>query len=133
LNIQQTTIALSTQNAEYVALSQSLRDLVPLREMLLDLAGTLSLGTDIPIVTRSKAFEDNAAALQFAVSGKLAPQNNHIATKYHWFRSHIHSDTNPDGWLQLEKVDTHNQAADIFTKNLQHDKFLKARLLLCGW
>jgi transposase InsO family protein len=129
----QTTIALSTQNAEYVALSQSLRDLVPIREMLLDLAGTLNIGTDIPIVTQSKAFEDNAAALQFALSGKLTPQNKHIATKYHWFRSHIRSDSNPDGWLQIEKVDTCNQAADIFTKNLQHEKFIKARLLLCGW
>jgi hypothetical protein len=129
----QTTIALSTQNAEYVALSQSLRDLVPIREMLLDLAGTLNIGTDIPIVTQSKAFEDNAAALQFALSGKLTPQNKHIATKYHWFRSHIRSDSNPDGWLKIEKVDTCNQAADIFTKNLQHEKFIKARLLLCGW
>lgn len=129
----QTTIALSTQNAEYVALSQSLRDLVPIREMLLDLAGTLNIGTDIPITTQSKAFEDNAAALQFAHTGKLTPQNKHIATKYHWFRSHIQSDSNPDGWLQIEKVDTNNQAADIFTKNLQHEKFVTARLLLCGW
>jgi hypothetical protein len=129
----QTTIALSTQNAEYVTLSQSLRDLVPICEMLLDLAGTSNTGTDIPITTQSKAFEDNAAALQFAHTGKLMPQNKHIATKYHWFCSHIQSDSNPDGWLQIEKVDTNNQAADIFTKNLQHEKFIMACLLLCGW
>jgi hypothetical protein len=41
--------------------------------MLLDLAGALNIGTDIPTVTQSKAFEDNAAALQFALSGKLTP------------------------------------------------------------
>jgi hypothetical protein len=37
----QSTIALSIQNAEYVALSQSLRELVSIRELLLDLVGTL--------------------------------------------------------------------------------------------
>jgi hypothetical protein len=59
----QTTIALSTQNAEYVALSQSLGELVNLRELLLDLMGTLGLGSEVKFETKSKAFEDNAAAL----------------------------------------------------------------------
>lgn len=129
----QSTIALSTQNAEYVALSQSLRELVSIRELLLDLVGTLGVGTDITFVTKSKAFEDNAAALQFAKTGKLTLQNKHIATKYHWFRSHIQSEFNPDGWLEIEKVESDKQAADIFTKNLSHEKFVAARKLLCGW
>jgi hypothetical protein len=101
--------------------------------MLLDLTGTLGLGTDIAFETRSKAFEDNAAALQFAKTGKLTLQNKHIATKYHWFRSHIRTESNPDGWLDIEKVESHQQAADIFTKNLTHEKFIAARKLLCGW
>jgi hypothetical protein len=129
----QTTIALSTQNAEYVALSQSLRELVHLRELLLDLMGTLGLGTDVAFETKSKAFEDNAAALQFAKTGKLTLQNKHIATKYHWFRSHLQSDSNPTGWLEIDKVESDQQAADIFTKNLTHEKFTAARQLLCGW
>jgi hypothetical protein len=129
----QTSTDLSTQNAKSVALSQSLRDLVPIREILFDLVGTLNIGIDIPIMTPSKNFEDNAAALQSTNFGKLLPQNKHIVSKYLWFRSHIQSDSNPDGWLQIEKVDTHNQAADIFTKNLQHEKFVKARRILCGW
>jgi hypothetical protein len=129
----QSTIALSTQNAEYVALSQSLRELVSIRELLLDLVGTLGIGTDIQFSTKSKAFEDNAAALQFARTGKLTLQNKHIATKYHWFRSHIRHDYNLEGWLEIEKVESNKQAADIFTKNLTHDKFAAARKLLCGW
>jgi hypothetical protein len=129
----QTTIALSTQNAEYVALSQSLRELVHLRELLLDLMGTLGLGSEVKFETKSKAFEDNAAALQFAKTGKLSLQNKHIATKYHWFRSHLVSDTNPNGWLDIDKVASDEQAADIFTKNLTHEKFIAARKLLCGW
>ena len=129
----QNTIALSTQNAEYVALSQSLRELVAIRELILDLVGTLGIGTDISFVTKSKAFEDNAAALQFAKTGKLTLQNKHIATKYHWFRSHIHSEYNQDGWLDIEKIESDKQAADIFTKNLTHEKFVAARQLLCGW
>jgi len=129
----QTTIALSTQNAEYVALSQSLRELSSIRELILDLVGTLGLGTDIQFNTLSKAFEDNAAALQFAKTGKLTLQNKHIATKYHWFRSHIKSEGNPEGWLEIEKVESDQQAADIFTKNLTEQKFKAARKLLCGW
>jgi hypothetical protein len=45
-------------------LSMSLRDLVPICEMLLVLAGKLNICTDIPITTQSKPIEDNNAALQ---------------------------------------------------------------------
>jgi hypothetical protein len=128
-----TAIALSTQNAKCVALSQSLRELVHLRELLLDLMGTLGLGSEVEFETKSKAFEDNAAALQFAKTGKLSLQNKHIATKYHWFRSHLVSETNPDGWLDIDKVALDQQVADIFTKYLTHQKFIVARKLLCGW
>jgi hypothetical protein len=43
--------------------------------------GKLGLGTDVEFETKPKAFEDNAAALQFAKTGKLTLQNQHIATK----------------------------------------------------
>jgi hypothetical protein len=95
--------------------------------------GSLGLGTDVAFETKSKAFEDNAAALQFAKTGKLSLLNKHIATKYHWFRSHLVSETNPDGWLDIDKVASDQQAAYIFTKNLTHEKFTAARKLLCGW
>jgi hypothetical protein len=98
-----------------------------LRELLLDLMGTLGLGSEVKFETKSKAFEDNASALQFAKTGKLSLQNKHIATKYHWFRSHLVSDTNPNGWLDIDKVASDEQAADIF------EKFIAERKLLCGW
>jgi hypothetical protein len=84
----QTQIALSTMEAEYIALSQSMRDLIPVREILKEIKNHM-LGEDDfspKCSSRSKAFkdatgeeyipqstiyEDNAACLQMARMPKI--------------------------------------------------------------
>jgi len=54
----QTEIALSTTDAEYIALSQAMRDLTPMRTLLTEL-GTLTKFTFGDTITHPTVFEDN--------------------------------------------------------------------------
>ena len=65
----QTEIALSTTEAEYIALSQSMRDLIPIRSILIELSMILGLKINTP-VTHSTVYEDNNGALELAKEPK---------------------------------------------------------------
>ena len=60
---------------------------------------------------------------------KMTPRTKHIAVKYFFFKSHIGEGTG----IELVKVDTLLQKADIFTKGMAPEKFVTMRMLLCGW
>lgn len=125
----QTEIALSTQHSEYVALSTSCRDLLPIKAMLGELMKTLDVTKQgIKYTTKSTCFEDNNACIALAKLRRITPQNRHIGSKYHWFREHVRI-----GTMAIEHVESEKQLADIFTKNLTPEKFVSARRLLCGW
>ena len=124
----QSEIALSTTEAEYIALSQSMRDLIPSRELLSEVSNALKY----PVPDGSKAistiFEDNNGALELARCPRMRPRTKHIAIKYHHFREHIAS-----GNIKVEGIGTDDQIADIFTKPLLRTKFEALRKLLLGW
>lgn len=84
----ETEIALSTIDAEYIALSQSMRDLIPIRYVLKELFTILGLKIEIPI-THSTVYEDNNGTLDLAREVKYRPRTKHIAIKYHHFREHV--------------------------------------------
>jgi hypothetical protein len=63
-------------------------------------------------------FEDNNGALELAKAPKMCPRTKHIAIKYHHFRSKVHSSE-----VDIKRVDTKNQIADIFTKGLPRFDF----------
>jgi hypothetical protein len=104
----QTQIALSTMEVEYVVLSQSMRDLIPIREVLKEIVSIMfdrqstiryrthskafeEVATTPSIIGRSTVYEDNAACLKFAQTGQLSPRTKHIGIPYHWFRSQVTS------------------------------------------
>ncbi len=125
----QSEIALSTLEAEYIALSQSMRDLLPMRRVLQEIGEQLSLDFAKPALVHSTIFEDNNGALGLATAPKLTPRTKHIAVKYHWFKSHIGEE---QGFV-IKKVESENQKADIFTKGLVAETFQHVRKLLMGW
>lgn len=45
-----------------------------------------------------------------------------------WFRSHLKPNE-----VEIKKIKSEDQKADILTKGLQTDKFRAIRKLLCGW
>ena len=126
----QTETALSTMEAEYIALSKALRILLPLRIVLDEVSTALNLKHDPHSSIRSTIFEDNQACLLLATSDppKLTPRSKSIAVKYHWFREHLEP-----GVVEIEPIKSSEQLADIFTKPLPPTPFLYLRKLLLGW
>jgi hypothetical protein len=123
-------IATSTMEAEYNALSLSMRDLLP----FLTLTRTVltSLGIEDTRVTTIKTvvWEDNAGALALArmEPGRMTPRSKFYAVKYHWFRSKLKPND-----IIVEKIGTNEQKADIMTKALRTIKFAEMRKKLLGW
>ena len=124
----QTEVALSTLHAEYVALSQSLRDLLPFKELVKEMTTALDMDAGkLEFVSKSTVYEDNQGAIVVATSPRMTPTSKHIAVKYHWFRQHVGKA------FTIEKIESKFQKADIFTKGLQGKSFTDIRKLLCGW
>jgi hypothetical protein len=126
----QTEVALPTTEAEYIALSQAMRELLPMRTLLQEVGQGLKLDFAQPAIVHSTVFEDNNGALSLATSPKITPRTKHIAIKYHHFRTSVGRDKG----IEILKINTDvRQKADIFTKGLAQDKFEALRKLLVGW
>ncbi|MGH7974068.1 MAG: Ty1/Copia family ribonuclease HI [bacterium] len=123
----QTEIALSTTEAEYVALSQSMRDVLPTQRLIIEILEFFKLALDAT-TTRSTVFEDNAGALTLAHTPAMTARSKHYGIKYHFFREHVRR-----GTVLIKKVNSEFQKADIFTKGLGSIKFRNIRKLLIGW
>ena len=72
-----------------------------------------------------KAFEDNSGALELARTPKLRPRTKHINIKYHHFRDHVRS-----GKIKIYPVKSEDQLADVLTKPLPQNLFLRFRKLI---
>jgi Reverse transcriptase (RNA-dependent DNA polymerase)/GAG-pre-integrase domain len=124
----QTEIALSTTESEYISLSASLREVIPLQRLIEELR---SAGIQLPSKQSKvycKVFEDNSGAFEMARSPKMRPRTKHLNIKYHHFREEVDA-----GRISIHQVDTKEQIADIFTKPLGHELFCKFRLRIMGW
>ena len=82
-----------------------------------------------PHSMKSTVFEDNNGALSIATAKHVNLRTKHIATVYHWFWDQ----TGPGTGIELQKIDTKVQWADIFTKPLGKDTFPVIRKLVMGW
>jgi Reverse transcriptase (RNA-dependent DNA polymerase) len=126
----QESIALSTMMAEYYALSTAMREVIPLNELIKSVAGGLSLDNESHTSFKTTVWEDNNGALTLATldPGQHTPRSKHYDIKVHWFRSHLKPNQ-----IEVEKIDTSLQKADIFTKPLPPEVFIHLRRLLMGW
>ena len=79
---------------------------------------------------KSDIWEDNAGALAL---GKLelpryTPRSKHYAVKYHWFHDYVQR-----GEITLNKINSKMQLADLLTKSMSGEHFIKLHQLLMGW
>ena len=123
----QTEITLSATEAEYVALSQAMREVLPLMDLMRELGHILKINTSKPDFF-CQVFEDNRSTITVAESKKFTPRTKHIALKYHHFRQFVNDKT-----IQIKPIDTTEQIADIFTKPIEEDPFKYLRKKLNGW
>ena len=141
----QTEIALSSTEAEFMALSTCMRTLIPMRHILEELSSIALLRHCLPVTTTSKisshkqeitspklkpslVFEDNASCIILATSENIKHRTRHIATKYFRFKDEVHA-----GNLKVTKVDTRENISDMFTKPLNRDTFEYLRKKFMGW
>jgi hypothetical protein len=125
----QTEIALSTTESEYIAASTAMRQLLPLRRLVQEVIEPF--GIDRSTVTEvSMVWEDNNGVIKMceAEYPNMTPRSKHIAVKYHWFREHL-----VPGEIEMRKIDTKVQRADIFTKGLKRNEFESKRKFIMGW
>jgi len=116
----QTQVALSTTEAEYIALSNSLRDVLPIMYLTEEMKekGFAVLCTE-PYVY-CKVFEDNSGALEIACLPKLRPRTRHINPIIHHFHEPVRH-----GKLKIFPIDTKDQIADALTKALPQNLFVR--------
>ncbi len=129
----QTEIALSTMEAEYVALITSCRDLFPLIDVTEDIWLVFSLDKHVfceHARQHIKIHEENVGALTLSKlePRRMTPRSKHYVIKYYWFRKQI-----GPRQIKLVKIATDKQLRDLFTKGLTNVKFSKLQKKLMGW
>jgi hypothetical protein len=115
----QTVIALSTTEAEYIALLQALRDVIPLIALLQEINTVFPVHVKTPHFV-CKVHKDNQSCITMVSSQKFSPQTKHLALKYHHFCSHV-----KNGQIKIAYCQTTEQKADLLTKPLSDDFFFK--------
>ena len=124
----QTDIALSTLHSEYVALSYYVISLIPFKSLIKEVIDNLGIDSEkLKFVSSSTIYEDNNGYIVVATSPRMTPASKHISVKYHCFRNHVGKK------FMIWKINSENQKADIFTKGLQGQIFVRIRKLLCNW
>ena len=112
-----TCVALSTAEAEYVALASAAQEAVWISHLLVD----LSFSSNCPMIIN----EDNQAAIAIAKNPKDHSKTKHVSLKYHFVRDMVNNNV-----IALKYCPTSIMLADIFTKPLASDRFSKIRSLM---
>ena len=81
-------------------------------------------------VFRTTVWEDNMGALTLANldPGQSTSRSRFYDSKVHWFRSKLKKNQ-----IEVKKVASQYQLADLFTKPLPYAVFTRLRKLLMGW
>ena len=86
----QSEVSVSTLESEYVALSQSLRTVMPMQTLLNEVAPIVTMQTNVTVDMVSTVFEDNNGALSLATEHKVTSRTKHFNIKYHFLKSGTH-------------------------------------------
>ena len=126
----QTTIATSTMEAEYTALSMALRAFIPLQSVAQAVTAGLLFRKKKKVKFKATVHEDNQGALTLAKlePGRTTIRSKFYAIKLHWFRSWIQTNK-----IEMEFIETHKQKADFLTKALAPAILKRNRKLSMGW
>lgn len=105
---KQATVALSSTEAEYIAVAGATCEAVWLRRILED----LGFRQDGPTVL----FFDNMSAINLSKNPVLHSRSKHIDLRYHYLREMVQQ-----GQIIVDYCNTHNQPADVLTKSVKRE------------
>ncbi|KYM95559.1 Copia protein [Cyphomyrmex costatus] len=107
---KQSSVTKSSTAAEYVALSDAVSEI----RVILNLLEDLNIKLSKPV----KIYEDNSGAIVIAKFGNLTKNSKYIEVHYHFVNEFYEKKI-----IELVKVESENNIADILTKALGKNKF----------
>ena len=102
----QSTVAVSTMEAEYMAAFGAIQELIWIKGVL----GEIGFNYVDPITL----YMDSKSAMSLAKNPTHHKRSKHIDIKYHWLREHTYE----EGTIHLEHCGTEDMVADVLTKAL---------------
>ena len=111
---KQNIVTKSSTAAEYVALSDCVTELLLIRDLL----KTFKIKINNPI----NVHEDNSGAISIAKFGNFTKNSKYIETHFHFVNENY-----MEGVIDIKKIDSENNVADLLTKALGKTKFVKFR------
>ncbi|KAI4302222.1 hypothetical protein MLD38_038000 [Melastoma candidum] len=110
---KQTSVALSTAEAKYIAAASCCAQLLWMKQQLEDYGLSFA---EIPIMC------DNTSAIQLTRNPVYYSRSKHIELRHHFLRDNVQQ-----GSVSVKYVNTDQQLADIFTKPVDQEKFFYLR------
>jgi hypothetical protein len=124
---------LSTLEAEYSALSSATRALIPIRELLFEIAGTIRLPQELVTSIYSTVFEDNQGAYLLATTHRITNRTKYFLVKFNHFWYYVELENENKRKIHFSKCGTSEQAADFLTKGQPRVVFEHNRFFVIGW
>ena len=116
---QQKCVAHSSAESEYVALSGAGKECIWLRRVVSEMLGSIAHPTLV--------YEDNQACALWCTNPIQHSRQKHIDIAHHAIRDWV-----ADKIIAVKYVSTHDQLADLLTKNLQKDAHRRMMYLILG-
>jgi hypothetical protein len=108
---QQGNVSLSSTEAEYVAVSESTKEIIFIAQTL----ESIGIEVKYPIIVKV----DNIGAIFMSENVTATARSRHIDARYHYVRNYIE-----DGVIKIQFVFTKDNKADVFTKNTKSESFV---------
>ena len=116
---RQATVALSTTEAEYMAVCSAIQEAIYLRTLLNDFGYTQNEPTLI--------YQDNQSSIALSKNAIVSRRTKHIDIKYHFVRDMVDAKE-----IILEYIPTEWMAADCLTKAVSNEIIRRSRTTLFG-
>lgn len=117
---RQTCVALSSTEAEYIALSHCISEACWLKNLLIE----LNVNSKNFVIS---IYEDNQSAIRISKSCEQPKRLKHINVKYHFVQEKV-----KDGTVLIIYISSNEQVADLLTKPLGKILFKKFRDIMFG-
>jgi hypothetical protein len=123
----QTHLSQSTLEAEYLALSSSLKTFLPLKWLIKEIIEHTKSNDLERVMLHSTVFEDNQSCHHLATNQRVTSRTRYLQASYHWFWTHVGVQ------FSIVRCPTDQMSADYLTKPMPKLSFEKNRQRVQGW